>query len=151
MSKRGVLEGQWGFLSRDMDDRVFHDIMDYLIYPKENTMKVRCWGIGGQEGGYLEEFDIFWVETWRTGSSLASLMTLVDPKEETLKTFMFHLYGKCVENGGSRSDVLGGHWGLLTGGKEDRIILNIMGDLGSSKGPYPKSFRVISIFWHQKS
>ena len=58
-------------------------------------------------------------QTLRTGSFLTSWMTLVDPKEDTLKFSCWYLYWKCVKKGGSRRGVLGGHWGFLTGDLED--------------------------------
>ena len=42
-------------------------------------------GLGGQEGGYLEDFERSRLETLRTGSSLISWINMVDPKEDTLK------------------------------------------------------------------
>ena len=52
--------------------------------------------MGGQEGGYLEDVDGSWPETWRSGSSLTSWMMMFDPKEDTLKVSCWYLYGKCV-------------------------------------------------------
>ena len=58
---------------------------DFL--PKENTLKVSCWYLyeksvrnGGSWKGYLENDEDSWSETWRTGSSLTTWTTLVDPK-----------------------------------------------------------------------
>ena len=36
--------------------------------------------------------------------------------------------------------------GELTGDMEDRVILDIMDDLGGPQGPYPETFRSISLF-----
>ena len=52
--------------------------------------------MGGQEGGYLEDVNGSWPETWRSGSSLTSWMMMFDPKEDTLKVSCWYLYGKCV-------------------------------------------------------
>ena len=63
-SKRGVLGGCWGFLTRHMEDRVIPDVMNDVFYPKEDTLKILCgylnWKCvrkGGQEGGYLEDVE----------------------------------------------------------------------------------------------
>ena len=32
-SKRGVLGGRWGFLTREMEDRVIPDIRKYVLFP----------------------------------------------------------------------------------------------------------------------
>ena len=54
----------------------------------------------------------------------------------------------CQEGGGSRRGGLGGHWGFLTGDLEDRVILDIMDDLGGPKGirSYPEGFVSLSLF-----
>ena len=41
-SRRGVLGGHLGFLIKDMEERVFLDIMDDGFYPREDTLKVSC-------------------------------------------------------------------------------------------------------------
>ena len=41
-------------------------------------------GRGGSRRGYLEDVEGSWPETWRTGSSLALWMYLVDPKDHIL-------------------------------------------------------------------
>ena len=41
--------------------------------------------MGGQEGGYLEDIEGSWLETWMTGSFLTPWMMLFYPKEPTLK------------------------------------------------------------------
>ena len=33
-SRRGVLGGRWGFLTRDMEDRVIPDIMNHVFLPQ---------------------------------------------------------------------------------------------------------------------
>ena len=52
--------------------------------------------MGGQEGGYLEDIEGSWPETWRTRLFLTSWMTFFYPKENTLKVSCWYLYGKCV-------------------------------------------------------
>ena len=49
-------------------------------------------GRGGQEGGYLEDVEGSWPETWRTGSSLTTWMTLGDPKDLILKVLSLSLF-----------------------------------------------------------
>ena len=49
-------------------------------------------GREGQEGGYLEDVEGSWSETWKTESSLATWMTLVDPKDHILKVLCHYLY-----------------------------------------------------------
>ena len=49
-------------------------------------------GMGGQEGGYLEEVEGSWPETWRTGLSMTLWMYLVDPKNHILKVSCHYLY-----------------------------------------------------------
>ena len=41
-SRRGVLGGCWGFLTRHMEDRVIPDVMNHVFYPKEDTLKILC-------------------------------------------------------------------------------------------------------------
>ena len=56
--------------------------------PKEDTLKVSVQYIHKKcvkKGGSLEDVDGFRQETWRTGSSLMSCMTLFDLNEYTLK------------------------------------------------------------------
>ena len=50
----------------------------------------------------------------------------------------------CQEGGGSRRGLLGGCWGLLTGDREDRVILDIMNDVFSPLGRYPEKIMLIS-------
>ena len=40
-SRRGVLGGCWGFLTRDLEDRVILDLM-YLVDPKDHILKISC-------------------------------------------------------------------------------------------------------------
>ena len=101
--------------------------------------------MGGQEGGYLEDVEGFWPETWRTGSSLMSWRILFYPKEDTLKVSCWYLYHKCVRNGGVRRGLLGGCWGFLTGDMEYRVIRDVMNALSRPRGSYPESF--VSLSW----
>ena len=48
--------------------------------------------MGGPSWGYLEDVEGSWLETWRTGTSLMSWMTLVDPKDPILKVSCHYLY-----------------------------------------------------------
>ena len=41
-SRRGVLGGPLGFLTGDMEDRAIPDVMNYVFYPKEDTLKILC-------------------------------------------------------------------------------------------------------------
>ena len=45
------------------------------------------------------------------------------------ESFCLYLYWQCVRNGGSRSRVLGGHWGFLIRDSNDRVILDVMDDV----------------------
>ena len=71
-----------------------------FFYPKEDTLKILCWYLNnkcvkngeGQEGGYLEDVEGSWSETWRTGSSLTFLMCCVDPKDHILKLLLHYLH-----------------------------------------------------------
>ena len=99
-SRRGVLGGHWGFLIGDLEDWVIFDVMDDVFF----TLRKIPWkfrvdifirsvsGMGGQEGGYLEDVEGSWPETWRTGSSLTLWMYLVDPKDHILKILCWYLY-----------------------------------------------------------
>ena len=67
--------------------------------PKEDTLKVSCWYLhlkcvskGGEEGGYLEDIEGSWPETWRTGSSMTLWMYLVDPEDHIMKVLCHYLY-----------------------------------------------------------
>ena len=69
-----------------------------FLYPKEDTRKVLCWYLywkyvrkGGSKRGDLEDIEGSWQETWRTGSSLMSWMTLFDPKDHILKVSCCYL------------------------------------------------------------
>ena len=46
---------------------------------------------GDQEGGYLEDVEGSWPETWKTGSYLTSWMMFFYPKEYTLKILSWYL------------------------------------------------------------
>ena len=63
VSRRGVLGGCWGFLTRDMADRVIPDVMKDVLLPKvrypENFMLISQWKVC-QEGGVKKR------GTWRT-------------------------------------------------------------------------------------
>ena len=100
--------------------------------------------MGCQEGGYLEDVEGSWPETWRTGSSLMSWMTFFEPNEDTLKISCWYLYWKCVRKGESRRGVLGGRCGFLTGSMDIRVISDVMNDVLLPKGRYPENFVWIS-------
>ena len=57
-SRRGVLGGHWGFLTKDMEDRVIPDVMSYVFLPQgrypKNFMLISLSEVC-QEGGYLED------------------------------------------------------------------------------------------------
>ena len=59
-------------------------------------------GRGGQEGGYLEDIEGSWSETWRTWLFLMSWMMFLYSKEDTQKVLCWYLYWKYVRKGGSR-------------------------------------------------
>ena len=40
VNKGGVLGRQWGFLIRDMEERVIPDVMNDVFYPEEDTPKI---------------------------------------------------------------------------------------------------------------
>ena len=50
------------------------------------------------------------------------------------------------QEGGSFRGVLVGHWEFLTGDMKDRVILDIMDDLGRPQGSYLESFVSLSLF-----
>ena len=64
-SRRGVLGGCWGFQTGDMEDRVIPDVMNHVFLPHgrypENFVMISqlevCQERGGQERGYLEDFE----------------------------------------------------------------------------------------------
>ena len=59
----GGLGGHWGFLSRDLEDRVILDVMDNFFFPNDDTLKVLCWYLYWKcvrKGGVLH------VGTWVT-------------------------------------------------------------------------------------
>ena len=64
-SRRGVLGGRSGFLTRDMEDRVTPDIMNYVFLPQGRYPEYfvlishleEGQERGGQEGRYLEEVE----------------------------------------------------------------------------------------------
>ena len=59
-SRSGVIAGHLGFLSGDIDDRVIHDIINYVLLPQgrysENFMMISQQEVS-QEGGYLEDIE----------------------------------------------------------------------------------------------
>ena len=99
-------------------------------------------GRGCQEGGYLEDIEGSWPETWRTGLFLTSWMVFFYPKEDTLKISCWYLNQKCVRKGGSRRGVLGGRWGFLTGDMEDMVIPDVINDVF-----YPKKHTLKILCW----
>ena len=99
-----------------------------FFYPNEHTQKfcvdisIRSpSGRGGQEGGYLEDVEGSWLDTWRTWLFL-TLWMIFYPKEDTLKILCWYLNYKCFRNGGSRRGVLGGRLGFLTRDMNDRVL-----------------------------
>ena len=61
-------------------------------------------GIGGQEGGYLEDFECSWLDTWRTGSSLMSWMILFYAKGISWK-FCVDIFIRSVSRRGGQQRV----------------------------------------------
>ena len=69
---------EWGYLEDveaswpDMEDRVILDVMDDLGWPQERFPEmfilIPLFEVcqEGQEGGYLEDIEGSWMETWRT-------------------------------------------------------------------------------------
>ena len=57
-------------------------------------------GRGDQEGGYLEDIEGSWLETWMTGSLWTWRRISFYPKEDTLKILCWYLNYKYVRNGG---------------------------------------------------
>ena len=64
----GYLEDVGGFLTRDSEDRVIHDVMNHVFLPQgrypENVVPTSLFevcqgGGGGQEGGDLEDVEGF--------------------------------------------------------------------------------------------
>ena len=103
VSRREVLlGGTWKTKGSWLDTwRTGSSVMSSMIlfYPKEDALKVSCsylyWKCvknGGPLWGYLEDVEGSWPETWRTGSSLISWMTLFDPKEDTVKVSCWYLH-----------------------------------------------------------
>ena len=48
--------------------------------------------MGGPSWGYLENIEVSGQDTWMTGSSLMSWITLFDPREDTLKVLCQYLH-----------------------------------------------------------
>ena len=69
-SRRGVLGGRWGFLTRDMEDRVIPDVMNDVFLPKgrypANFVLISQ---EGQEGGVKKggPWRMLRVPDWRHG------------------------------------------------------------------------------------
>ena len=57
--------------------------------------------------GVLEDVKCSRPDTWRTGSTLISWMTLFEPKEDILK-FYIAIFIRSVSEGGPSNEVLGG-------------------------------------------
>ena len=72
--------------------------------------------MGGHSWGYLEEIEGFWQETWMTGSSKMSWMTLFDPKKIPWK-FCIDIFIRSVSKNGLLHR---GTWGTL--GVPDRRL-----------------------------
>ena len=99
--KKGEFGICWGFLIGNVEDRVILYVMDHgwccftlrkLPCKFHANMFIRSKsGIGGWEGGYLEDGDCYWLEMWRTGSSLMSWIFSY-PKEDTLKVLCWYIY-----------------------------------------------------------
>ena len=96
-----------------MEDLVIPDVMNDVFLPQgrypENFVLISQLeegqeGGGGQEGGYLEDIDDSWPETWRKWSSLMLWMMFFYLKEDNLRVSCLYLYWKCIRKGG-----LGGH------------------------------------------
>ena len=66
-----------------------------------------CQEGGVKKGGYLEDIEGSWLETWRTGSFLTSWMMFFYPMEDTLKISCWYFNYNCVRKWGSRR---GGTW-----------------------------------------
>ena len=85
----GVIEGCCWFQTGDLEDRVIFDVMDVVVWPKgrhhERFVLIPSLEVC-QEWEYFEDIEGSWQETWRTGSSLMSWMTLFDP--ESLQNIM---------------------------------------------------------------
>ena len=146
-SRRGVLGGRWGFLTGDLEEMVIPDIMNHVFLPQarypENFVLISRLDVC-QEGGYLEDVEGSWPETWRTESFLTSWMMFFYPKEDTLKILCWYLNYKCVRKGRSRRGVLGGRWGFLTRPMEDVVIPVVMNDVFLPQGSYTENFVLIS-------
>ena len=61
-----------------------------------NILFQRVSRLGDLSWGYLEDVECSREETWSTGKSITSLMTLFDPKEDTLIFLFLYHYCKCV-------------------------------------------------------
>ena len=98
-SRRGYLEDIEGSWSETWRTWLFLMSWMMFLYSKEDTQKVLCWYLywkyvrkGGSKRGDLEDIEGSWQETWRTGSSLMSWMTLFDPKDHILKVSGCYLH-----------------------------------------------------------
>ena len=63
-------------------------------------------GRGVKKGGYLEDIEGSWLETWRTGSFLTSWMMFFYPMEDTLKISCWYFNYNCVRKGGQKGEYL---------------------------------------------
>ena len=94
------LGGYWGFLTGDMKvigDPCHHNcslcwILDLCTKFQHSSMIRSVSRTNCPWWGYLEDAEGSWQETWRTGSSLLSWMTLVEPKDHILKVSCHYLY-----------------------------------------------------------
>ena len=111
-----------------------------MRYPKIG-LEVNFGGVEGEGRGGV---GVFWHGVNGGGKSLVGFFY---PKEHTLKILCWYLNWKCVRKGEVKK---GGTWrtlgGFLTGDMEDRVILDIMDDIGGPQGTYPESFLSLSLF-----
>ena len=105
----GILGGNWGFLTRGVEDKDILDVMGVFCVDIFITSVSR---MRGQELGYLEDLESFWPEICRTGSFLMLWITFFDHKKDTLRVSCWYLYWNCVENGGTWRTLKGPDWRL---------------------------------------
>ena len=123
-----------------------------LVEPKEDTMKFSCWYLyrkcvkkGGSRMGVLGRHWGFLTIDLEDRVILEIMDDLDLPQGRYPDIFLFIPLLEVCQEGGVKKGVLGGRWGFLTGELEDRVILDVMDDLGRPQGRYSENFVFISV------
>ena len=137
-SRRGVLGGRWGLLTRPMEDVVIPVFMNDVFlsqgrYPEHFVLiyNYKCVKNGGSRRGYMDDIEGSWSDTWRTGSSLMSGMIFlpkqpicISPPEIKIITFQGICFG--VKN-------------IINDVKNDPV-LHVLGQEPPASSKYPPSW-----------